>query len=96
LATRELYDPLRKAVDQERQRRRERWRSRSTHGSPPPSSSALRLRPEEVPLMRRILDVGYRQLARTTHPDVGGDTREMQELNALADRLRTQLAAMEK
>jgi len=39
----------------------------------------------------RILEAGYRQLAQTHHPDRGGDTRRMQEINAVMDRLRRQL-----
>jgi hypothetical protein len=62
---------------------------------PPPAGGGIRIRPEEILLARRVFDAGYRSLARTMHPEVGGDVREMQRLNALAESMRTQFDALE-
>jgi hypothetical protein len=39
-----------------------------------------------------VFDAGYRALALTAHPDVGGDAAEMRALNALAESVREQLS----
>jgi N-glycosylase/DNA lyase len=38
--------------------------------------------------VEKIITAGYRQMARQCHPDVGGDTKRMQEINAAMERLR--------
>lgn len=40
-----------------------------------------------------IVDAGYRALARRHHPDVGGDTARMQQINAAAEWLRQSTGA---
>jgi hypothetical protein len=92
LLTIELRDWLRKAVTDECQRRAEE-RERRTY-PPPAAGPAIRVPLEEVPLIRRVFDAGFRALARKLHPDAGGDLREMQALNSLADSVRAQLAAI--
>jgi hypothetical protein len=99
LLTIELRDWLRDAAQQEYDRRvddrRREERQRRTPPPPPPAAPGIRLRPEDVPLARRLFDAGYRALVRVMHPDKGGDTREMQQLNSLAESMRTQIDALE-
>jgi hypothetical protein len=38
--------------------------------------------------IEKIALTGYRELAKRHHPDAGGQTRDMQEINAASDRLR--------
>jgi hypothetical protein len=38
-----------------------------------------------------ILNAGYRELAKTRHPDVGGSTAQMQQLNEAYVRLKRKL-----
>ena len=35
-----------------------------------------------------MIEAGYRALAKRCHPDLGGDLRKMQELNAAMEKLR--------
>lgn len=35
---------------------------------------------DSLPILQRIIAVGYRQLAKTAHPDMGGTTEEFNEL----------------
>lgn len=43
----------------------------------------------ELPWLRRVVEVGYRELARKCHPDVaGGDLEAMRKLNAAIEKLR--------
>ncbi len=44
---------------------------------------------------RALLDVGYRQLAKDAHPDMGGTTAAMQRLNNTVEWLRRQLEALQ-
>lgn len=39
-------------------------------------------------LVSRIIATGYKQLATKAHPDHGGDTNAMRELNAAYERLK--------
>jgi hypothetical protein len=43
------------------------------------------------PTVRRIVDAGYRELAKRCHPDSGGDPDAMRELNAAVSALRALL-----
>jgi hypothetical protein len=98
LLTRELDDWLRDAVNTEYQRRTYRYDNREYHTPPQPTPTAepgLRIQPDELSLARRVFDGGYRTLARTMHPDLGGNAEEMRRLNLLAASLRSQLAALE-
>jgi hypothetical protein len=77
-----LRPPLRGAVHAELLRR-------IVGGEPPPPSG----RPTRAPrcdLVEELVGAGLRSLARRHHPDVGGDTRRMQEINDTADWLRAQ------
>jgi hypothetical protein len=62
---------------------------------PPPAGLGIRLRREELPLARRLFETGYRNLVWVMHPDKGGDTHDMQNLNGLVQSLRDQLDALE-
>lgn len=42
---------------------------------------------------RVVIDAAYRALARSLHPDAGGDTASMQTLNAAYGRLRERVAS---
>jgi hypothetical protein len=43
----------------------------------------------ELPWIKRVVEVGYRELAKKCHPDVaGGDRDDMVELNAAVEKLR--------
>jgi len=84
-----LHDAVHREFD-----RRTQYDQRHTPTQPPPAPG-IRLRPEEIPLARRLFEAGYRNLARVVHPDQGGDVREMQILNGLAQSLRDQIAALE-
>lgn len=57
---------------------------------PPPASSWHAPCPDPV-VAARIVTAGRRVLARTHHPDTGGDTRSMQGINAAADWLTRQV-----
>ena len=93
LLTIELYKPLYDAVAGEYQRRLDEYDLSQEGRTPPPPG--LRLRVEEAPLARRMFDAGYRTLARTLHPDHGGDADQMRQLNLLSASLRAQLGALE-
>jgi len=63
---------------------------RSRFGSPPPPSSPPSWRspcPDPV-LATAVITAGLHVLARRHHPDVGGDVRTMQQLNAVAEWLK--------
>ena len=40
------------------------------------------------PWVQRVIEIGYRELARRHHPDLGGDVEEMRELNRAVEALR--------
>ena len=42
---------------------------------------------DQLPLMERIIAVGYRQLAKTTHPDLGGSTEDFNNLKEAKNQL---------
>jgi hypothetical protein len=76
----DLWTYLRTAVEAEIRRRRIEPPSDWPPSSCPVASSRLAL---------DIIDAGRRSLARTLHPDVGGDHELMAAVNDAADRLRT-------
>ena len=41
-----------------------------------------------LPMMERLILVGYRGLANQHHPDKGGNTKTMQEVNAAYEKLK--------
>src|SRR5438874_1951481 len=41
-----------------------------------------------LPWVQRVVESGYRELARRHHPDIGGSNEEMQQLNAAVEALR--------
>jgi hypothetical protein len=85
----DLREPLRSAVDREYEFRYAR------PFAPASSGLAIRLPFEQLPLARRVFDLGYRTLARRLHPDHGGNPAQMLALNALAKNLREQFTALE-
>jgi hypothetical protein len=86
----DLREPLRTVVFGEAGRR-----NRQSFGARKRGFVTIQLKPEEVPLARRLFDAGYRTVARDFHPDLGGDVLRMQDLNSLAENVRDQLAALE-
>jgi hypothetical protein len=50
---------------------------------------------EHVPVVRDIIERGYKAAAKVYHPDTGGDLVTMQRLTVVADSLRGQLTALE-
>lgn len=58
--------------------------------SPPPSSPMpTRRQPCPDPVLATdLIGAGFKVLAKKAHPDAGGDTRQMQNVNAVADWLR--------
>ena len=59
--------------------------SRSSSSRP---ASVSPLRPEDVPCAAAIVREGYRALVKKNHPDVGGDTKRMAELNRVNEALK--------
>ena len=43
-------------------------------------------------MLADLIDAGFRAMALKTHPDHGGNTQKMQELNAVRDKLRKMCA----
>lgn len=59
-------------------------REPAADGTEPPSAPRTARNCPDVQLACRLIDVGYKQLAAIMHPDkAGGDTADMQKLNAL-------------
>lgn len=46
----------------------------------------------KLPMMERIIQAGYRQLAVQNHPDKGGNTTTMQEINAAHEKLKSMVS----
>jgi Putative quorum-sensing-regulated virulence factor len=83
----DLRDPLRLAVEVE-------WAMRFEPEWNPQDAFAHGLNDEELALLKRLIQTGYRGLATQFHPDlVGGDGREMRALNALMDKLKSGVLA---
>jgi hypothetical protein len=70
---------------------REELRSRFSSSTTPPrsSSSSWRTPCPDCVLAANIVSAGFHTLAKKHHPDVGGDTRTMQQLNATAQWLKS-------
>ncbi len=78
-----LSPPLRHALEQEEDRRQ------------PAAASAgpsMRLTPSTRLMAEELLTAGYRSLSKKYHPDCGGSTASMQNLNALLAMLKRALA----
>jgi len=91
----DLRDPLREWIRAERKRRfgeREDANEDDLDDADRDRAGpAFALRPEELPMLADLVEAGYRALALTWHPDMGGSTARMQRLNVLVDSLRRQL-----
>lgn len=48
----------------------------------------------KMPMMERIIQAGYRSLANQNHPDKGGNTRTMQEVNAAHEKLKSMVRGL--
>jgi hypothetical protein len=84
-----LYDSrLRDEVEAEHARRTSRTQVR-------PAGTTITIERAHIPVVRQLVDAGFRVLAKQHHPDVGGDTVAMQRLNAAVAAIRPQLAALE-
>jgi Putative quorum-sensing-regulated virulence factor len=75
----------------------ELWRreKRADDFSPDGETLVIRINRADVPLARRIWDAGHRALAKKLHPDRGGDSAAMAEVNVLVLSVREQLEALE-
>jgi hypothetical protein len=80
LTTIELKEPLLSAVAEERERRA------AATPRHPPHLDAVR----EV--AKEIVGVGYRELARRSHPDAGGSHQKMVVVNAARNLLQERLS----
>ena len=86
----ELREPLLSAVQREQGHRRN-W----TPIKPSPTKQkVISVQPDQIGLVREIIESGYKVVARRKHPDVGGSDAEMIRLNLLAESLRNQLTAL--
>lgn len=86
-----IYDAYPDVVIDDVARAQSSWQSsgkRSAHTDP--DYSALHLLPT-APLP--LVDAAYKCLARLHHPDAGGDTSAMQQLNAARDAIRARRAS---
>jgi len=88
----DLRDPLWSAVLEELQGREQDYEPPRRGSNTEPT---VLIRSEHIPLAIELVNAGHRQLARRHHPDIGGNITAMQDLNALADSLRTQLGGLE-
>lgn len=61
---------------------------RSRFGPPPPPLPSWQSSCPDPVLATAVISAGLRSLAKRHHPDVGGDTRTMQLLNAVAEWLK--------
>ena len=75
---RDLYEPLRSAVNAEFQER----------AAAPPEDESPQLYDDVQALAAEMISVGYRALAARHHPDHGGNTYAMQLVNLARDYLR--------
>ncbi|MBI4873390.1 MAG: DUF3820 family protein, partial [Acidobacteria bacterium] len=75
LANIPLREPLLSAVEDEL-----RARAPRTGAARPPGIS-LSVATADLPLVREIVDRGYRAAAQVYHPDTGGDPNVMRQLN---------------
>ena len=85
-----LYPPLRAAVDRECDMRwGGTWQQQQQAPPPPiePKMSAAFTGQEGV-LFAELLRAGFRALALKYHPDQGGDTEAMRQLNALQEKVK--------
>lgn len=55
----------------------------------------LAQREAKLSAMERIIQAGYRTLALQNHPDKGGNTAAMQEINFAHDRLKSIIRGMQ-
>ena len=62
--------------------------SRFAPSSLPPPSGRLRKPCPNPCVATDLIGAGLRALAKKAHPDVGGDTRQMQKINTVADWLK--------
>jgi hypothetical protein len=81
----DLRDPLKTAVETERSRREGR---RSEDFSQHPE---FRIGGGDRKIARQIVESGRRALAKTEHPDHGGELAVMQKVNTIADAMREAL-----
>jgi hypothetical protein len=83
LSTRDLYDPLNSAVEDELE-------SRRTTAEPADCDrGGIHVNPEDRELFLELVNSGYRQTALKYHPDIGGRPEDMRRLNALIEKLRS-------
>jgi len=82
----ELREPLLSAVDEALD-----GRDLSQDEAPTPDPVVLHIWPGDIPLVRTIVDRGFKAVAGSRHPDRGGSTEEMVHFNAVPEALRYQL-----
>ena len=81
LSTRDLREPLRMAVRIECQRRLGTNRNNFSQ------DFEWRFTGDDRKIARRIVETGRRALAKTAHPDTGGEHAAMQRINVVADAM---------
>lgn len=86
----DLLEPVRSYVFAEVRRRSQPhgdpWRARRRREAHPPDPPHRR-GPVDGDVAAAIIEAGRRALAAKNHPDVGGDLKAMQSINATADKL---------
>lgn len=95
----DLHEPLRSAVEDELNTRgHESWNRYCQSGSyrnghhASNENSGLVIVEAERPIVRSLVEAGYRVLALKAHPDVGGSTAQMRTLNRVIASLRRGLS----
>jgi hypothetical protein len=81
-----LFPPLRKAIDREYEIRF----GPASQAPPPPPEPKIsgNLTGQEGLLLQEMLRAGFRALALKYHPDQGGTTEGMRQLNALMEKVK--------
>jgi hypothetical protein len=99
LSKRDISCGLRAAVDDEVRNRSgrnhdgsgHRYQSQDQRSDDRAHGVSISIPADHLALVNDIVHEGFRALAKKQHPDAGGDTRQMQILNGVANLLRSQL-----
>ncbi len=81
---------LRPELEDAFERRLEGKSSYSSPPPPPPNSGFLpKLDSKDIPLLIELMEAGRRSMAKSHHPDHGGDTATMQRINRIVDQVKS-------